>query len=320
MSPESSVLGDQYSALEVRRDPAVPNPLMTAPDLSTLAAGFALAQVHEGSRGQVARAQLAHVGQRQIDERDVPEHERRDRGKPAAHASHLVIIVLVAIVLAAARAVAQPDKWQPLRERMVDTQIRERGVQSPAVLKAMARVPRHLFVPADVQPFAYDDRPLPIGFAATISQPFIVAYMTEALQLQPGHTVLEIGTGSGYQAAVLAELAKQVYTIEIVPDLAARARQTLAQAGYRNVEVRSGNGYLGWPERAPFDRIIVTAAPPEIPQVLIDQLAVGGIMVVPVGTSYQEMVIITKTPEGVTQKRTIPVRFVPMVAKPAARD
>jgi len=220
------------------------------------------------------------------------------------------------MILAVTAALAQTDKWQSLRQRMVETQIRARGVQNAAVLKALARVPRHLFVPADVQPFAYDDRPLPIGLAQTISQPYIVAYMTEALQLEAHHAVLEIGTGSGYQSAVLAELAKQVYTMEIIPDLAASARRALADAGYRNVEVRSGNGYRGWPERAPFDRIIVTAAPPEIPQALVDQLAVGGTMVVPVGSSYQEMVIITKTAGGVTQRRTIPVRFVPMTGKP----
>jgi protein-L-isoaspartate(D-aspartate) O-methyltransferase len=141
--------------------------------------------------------------------------------------------------------------------------------------------------------------------------------MTEALLLEPSHRVLEIGTGSGYQAAVLAEIARQVYSIEIVPDLADGARLALERAGYRNVEVRTGNGYLGWPDRAPFDRIIVTAAPPEIPQTLVDQLADGGIMVVPVGTAFQEMVIITKTAEGVTQKRTIDVRFVPMVEPPS---
>jgi protein-L-isoaspartate(D-aspartate) O-methyltransferase len=229
------------------------------------------------------------------------------------------MIIVVVLMLPAAAAVAQSDKWQALRDRMVETQIRSRDVRSPAVLKAMARVPRHLFVTADMQPSAYDDRPLPIGLGQTISQPYIVAYMTEALQLAPAHSVLEIGTGSGYQAAVLAELVKQVYTIEIVPELAARARQTLAQTGYKNVEVRAGNGYLGWPERAPFERIIVTAAPPEIPQALVDQLAVGGIMVVPVGTMFQEMVIVTKTAAGVAQKRTIPVRFVPMVGKPTAR-
>jgi protein-L-isoaspartate(D-aspartate) O-methyltransferase len=217
-------------------------------------------------------------------------------------------------------AVAEPtngqDNFETLRERMVETQIRARDVHNPTVLRAMARVPRHLFVPEDMRPFAYDDRPLPIGRGQTISQPYIVAYMTEALQLEPAHRVLEVGTGSGYQAAVLAEIVKQVYSIEIVPDLAENAKRSLANAGYRNVEVRTGNGYLGWPERAPFDRIIVTAAPPEIPQTLVDQLATGGIMVVPVGTSYQEIVIITKTPDGVTQKRTIEVRFVPMVSKP----
>jgi protein-L-isoaspartate(D-aspartate) O-methyltransferase len=212
------------------------------------------------------------------------------------------------------------DNFQAMRERMVETQIRARDVQNPAVLRAMARVPRHLFVPDDMRRFAYDDRPLPIGRGQTISQPYIVAYMTEALQLEPEHSVLEVGTGSGYQAAVLAEVARQVHSIEIVPDLAENARRALANAGYRNVEVRTGNGYLGWPDLAPFDRIIVTAAPPEIPQVLVDQLAVGGIMVVPVGTDYQEVVIITKTSDGVTQKRTLEVRFVPMVSKPSTKD
>jgi len=177
-------------------------------------------------------------------------------------------------------------------------------------------VPRHLFVPEAVRAYAYEDRPLPIGQGQTISQPYIVGYMTDTLQLQAAHKVLEIGTGSGYQAAVLAEIAKQVYSIEIVPELAAGARRALEQAGYRNVEVRTGNGYLGWPEHAPFDRIIVTAAPPEIPQALVDQLAVGGVMVVPVGTGYQEIVVITKTAQGVTQRRTIAVQFVPMVQKP----
>jgi protein-L-isoaspartate(D-aspartate) O-methyltransferase len=223
--------------------------------------------------------------------------------------------LLLAVACAGTQTSGQ-NNVDAMRERMVDTQIRERGVQDTAVLRAMRRVPRHLFVPDDVRPYAYEDRPLPIGRGQTISQPYIVAYMTELLQLSPAHTVLEIGTGSGYQAAVLAEIARQVYSLEIVPDLADSARRALAQAGYRNIEVRTANGYLGWPERAPFDRIIVTAAPPEIPQALIDQLAVGGIMVVPVGTSYQEIVIITKTPDGVTQKRTIAVRFVPMVSKP----
>lgn len=199
---------------------------------------------------------------------------------------------------------------------MVDTQIRARGITNPAVLKAMARVRRHLFVPPQVRPFAYDDQPLVIGQGQTISQPFIVAYMTEALHASPDDTVLEIGTGSGYQAAVLAEIVREVLTIEILPDLAERARQTLAAAGYRNVHVRTGNGYLGWPERAPFSRIIVTAAPGEIPAALVAQLAVGGTMVLPVGTAFQEMTIVTKTAGGVTQRTTFPVRFVPMVERP----
>jgi protein-L-isoaspartate(D-aspartate) O-methyltransferase len=227
-----------------------------------------------------------------------------------------MIIVAVLSFLASALTSAQADKWAALRAQMVDTQMRARDIRSERVLNAMARVPRHLFVPAELQRHAYEDRPLQIGRGQTISQPYIVAYMTEALDLQPAHKVLEIGTGSGYQAAVLAELATHVSSIEIVPELAERARATLQQAGYRNVTVRTGNGYLGWPDLAPFDRIIVTAAPPEIPNALVDQLAVGGIMVVPVGTSYQEMVIITKTPSGVTQKRTIPVQFVPMISRP----
>lgn len=214
------------------------------------------------------------------------------------------------------QAAAQSDKQTAARLRMVESQIKARGIRNPAVLDAMARVPRHLFVPHAEQHRAYDDMPLPIGQGQTISQPYIVAYMTEALQLSRDHAVLEIGTGSGYQAAVLAELAREVYTIEIVPDLADRARQSLAEAGYRNVQVRTGNGYLGWPARAPFPRIIVTAAPDEIPPALIDQLAVGGIMVLPVGTLFQQMTIVTKDARGVTQKQTIPVRFVPMVNKP----
>jgi protein-L-isoaspartate(D-aspartate) O-methyltransferase len=195
---------------------------------------------------------------------------------------------------------------------MVET-LRANGIRDEAVLGAMERVPRHLFVPPDIRHLAYNDTPLAIGFGQTISQPFIVAYMTEALQLSKERAVLEIGTGSGYQAAVLAELVRQVYTIELLPELADRARRSLVGAGYKNVEVRTGNGYLGWPEHAPFARIIVTAAPDTIPQTLVDQLAVGGIMVVPVGALSQQMTIVTKTAGGVTERRTLPVRFVPMV-------
>ena len=221
----------------------------------------------------------------------------------------MLLLTGVLVVL----AFAGGDPTQAARDRMVANQIRARGIASDAVLKAMARVPRHLFVPEDVRALGYDDRPLAIGRGQTISQPYIVAYMTEALQLSPEHTVLEIGTGSGYQAAVLATIAKQIYSIEIVPELAERARGTLANLGYRNIDVRAGDGYRGWPERAPFARIIVTAAPPEVPQALVDQLAIGGLLVVPVGTDHQEIVIVTKNEKGVMQKRTIAVRFVPMV-------
>ena len=210
----------------------------------------------------------------------------------------------------------QPGEADPRtaeRRRMVDQQIRARGIKSGPVLDAMVRVSRHLFVPPDVRHQAYEDTPLPIGYGQTISQPYIVAYMTEALEVLPAHRVLEIGTGSGYQAAVLAGLVRQVYSIEIVAELAESARRTLTAAGYRNVDVRTGNGYAGWPEHAPFDRIIVTAAPPEIPQALVDQLAIGGRMVVPVGTLLQEIVVVSKGARGVSETRTIPVRFVPMV-------
>jgi len=227
-----------------------------------------------------------------------------------------MIIVVVLVMFAGMLTYAQADNWQALRQQMVDTQIRARQVQSEAVLQAMARVPRHLFVPESLRPYAYEDRPLPIGREQTISQPYIVGYMTDVLQLEPSHRVLEIGTGSGYQAAVLAEIATHVYSIEIVPELAEGARRALTESGYRNVDVRTGNGYLGWPDRAPFDRIIVTAAPPTIPNALVDQLAVGGIMVVPVGTDYQEIAIISRSASGTTETRTIGVRFVPMISKP----
>ena len=209
------------------------------------------------------------------------------------------------------------DERRAERRRMVDEQIRARGIRSSAVLRAMERVPRHRFVPEQLQRLAYADRPLPIGLEQTISQPAIVAYMTEAAEVSKKEKVLEIGTGSGYQAAVLGEVAREVYTIEIIPELAERARRVLEELGYKNIFVRAGNGYLGWPEQAPFDAIVVTAAPDEIPKALVEQLAVGGRMVIPVGTNNQEMVIVKKTSKGVTEQRTIPVRFVPMTGKPS---
>lgn len=208
------------------------------------------------------------------------------------------------------------DAWSEAREAMVARQIEARGIRSPAVLAAMRKVARHLFVPPDLAGDAYHDTPLPIGYGQTISQPYIVAYMSEALDVDRSHRVLEIGTGSGYQAAVLGELAGRVYTIEIVPELGERATRTLEALGYANVEVRVGDGYLGWPEQAPFDRIMVTAAPDHVPQPLIDQLAVGGRLVVPVGRGVQEMTIVTKHADRVVTETTIPVRFVPLTRKP----
>jgi protein-L-isoaspartate(D-aspartate) O-methyltransferase len=202
------------------------------------------------------------------------------------------------------------------REAMVRTQIEARGVTDAAVLAALRRVPRHEFVPAEVRASAYADHPLPIGERQTISQPYIVGFMTELLQVKPGHRVLEIGTGSGYQAAVLAELGIDVYTIEIVEKLAATSRALLQRLGYDKVRVRAGDGYQGWPDAAPFDRIIVTAAPPQVPQPLIDQLKPGGRLVVPEGVHDQDLVVYTKSTDGKLQReRVLPVRFVPMTGK-----
>jgi protein-L-isoaspartate(D-aspartate) O-methyltransferase len=201
------------------------------------------------------------------------------------------------------------------RENMVRDQIESRGVRNPAVLRAMLEVPRHLFVPPADQFQAYHDCPLPIGYGATISQPFIVAYMTELLKAEKHHRILEIGTGSGYQAALLSQLAAQVYSVESVPELARTAAERLQKGGYANVEVRRGDGYGGWPEQAPFDRIIVTAAPPEMPEALIEQLAPGGRLLAPVGSaSIQHLTLIDKQPDGsLVVRRADEVSFVPMV-------
>jgi protein-L-isoaspartate(D-aspartate) O-methyltransferase len=223
------------------------------------------------------------------------------------------VAAAVAGVLLSQRAAVERESE---RRRMVDEQLRARDISSPRVLDAMLAVPRHAFVPLSDRADAYSDTPLPIGQGQTISQPYIVAFMTQSLEVTPIDRVLEIGTGSGYQAAVLSLLAKQVYTIEIVPELAQRARETLATLGYRNVNVRTGNGYLGWPEHAPFDRIIVTAAPDELPARLVEQLKVGGFMAIPVGTTDQQLRILRRTEAGLQTLRTMPVRFVPMTGKP----
>ena len=196
--------------------------------------------------------------------------------------------------------------------RMVDDQLLTRDITEPRVISAMRRVPRDRFVPPDQSARAYEDRPLPIGYRQTISQPYIVAYMTQALRLTPDAKVLEVGTGSGYQAAVLAELAATVHTIEIVPELANRARDTLTELGYTNVQVRQGDGYAGWPEEAPFDAIMVTAAPDHVPQPLVDQLALGGRLIIPIGQDRQTLTILTRAENGVGRETTLPVLFVPM--------
>jgi protein-L-isoaspartate(D-aspartate) O-methyltransferase len=207
------------------------------------------------------------------------------------------------------------SSYDAARESMVREQIAARGVRDPRVIEAMRQVPRHLFVPADVRAQAYADHPLPIGERQTISQPYIVGFMSELLQVKPGQRVLEIGTGSGYQAAVLAELGADVYTIEIVEKLAATARTVLERLGYVKVRVRAGDGYQGWPDAAPFDRIIVTAAPPQVPQPLIDQLKPGGRLVVPVGPRFtvQTLQLIEKDASGTVRTRNVsPVMFVPL--------
>ena len=208
------------------------------------------------------------------------------------------------------------DPYSARRQSMVKFDIEERGVRDARVLAAMRTTPRHLFVPEKIRSMAHDDRPLPIGYGQTISQPYIVAYMSELLATSTDLTVLEIGTGSGYQAAVLSALVRQVFTIEVVPELAASAAEALKRMGVKNVITRHGDGYKGWPEKAPFDRILLTAAPLEVPQALLDQLKPGGRLVAPVGAGplSQEIVVIDKTKAGdLKRRRDIPVMFVPMV-------
>ncbi len=208
-----------------------------------------------------------------------------------------------------------PAEFQEARERMVREQIAARDVRDPRVLTAMRKVPRHLFVPAAMRRFAYADSPLPIGLGQTISQPYIVAFMTEALELKRQDRVLEIGTGSGYQAAVLAELVKEVYSIEIVEPLAREAEARLGRLGYTNVRIRVGDGYRGWPEAAPFDAIILTAAPDHVPQPLLDQLRDGGRLILPLGRGEQDLVRLRRTRQGMQRDVLLAVRFVPMTGE-----
>lgn len=226
--------------------------------------------------------------------------------------SFIFFIVFFCTLPMAAQA---KDFYRSRREGMVEKQIKARGIRDERVLKVLSKVPRHLFVPPDYRSQAYGDYPLPIGYNQTISQPYIVALMTELLRPDSNKKILEIGTGSGYQAAVLAKLVEQVYTIEIVKELAESSKMLLQNMGYDNVKVKEGDGYGGWPEYAPFDGIIVTAAPPQIPSPLVDQLKVGGIMVVPVGDFFQNLLVLEKTEDGMKRRNVIPVRFVPMTGK-----
>ena len=230
---------------------------------------------------------------------------------------HLVFILFVFLQSTQAqnnKVKIFPSDWKAAAQEMVLIQIIGRGVKDARVLTVLAQTARHKFVPSEMVPYAYNDRPLPIGEDQTISQPYIVALMTELLDLSGTEKVLEIGTGSGYQAAVLSPLVADVYTIEIVKTLALRAQKILEELGMKNVYVRWGDGYKGWPDEAPFDRIIVTAAPDEVPSALIDQLRAGGKLVIPVGKYWQELKVITKVSRSqIDEQSIIPVRFVPMV-------
>jgi len=223
-------------------------------------------------------------------------------------------LLIILILLTGTPVCQKKDQNESAREQMVSSQIVARGISDKATLQAMRKVPRHLFVPATYAKEAYSDRPLPIGFSQTISQPCVVAYMTELSRPAKGKIALEIGTGSGYQAAVLAEIVDTVYTIEIVPELAKEAATRLKILGYKNIIAKYGDGYKGWPGHAPFDIIIVTAAADHIPQPLKDQLAEGGRLVMPVGNpaTVQELILLTRRKGKMTEQRLEPVRFVPL--------
>ncbi|MDG5800071.1 protein-L-isoaspartate(D-aspartate) O-methyltransferase [Marinilabiliaceae bacterium ANBcel2] len=225
------------------------------------------------------------------------------------------LLTLTFIAFMGLKCESTAQEYEEVRKQMVEQQIESRGIESQKVLNAMKAVPRHKFVPFDMERFAYLDRPLPIGFDQTISQPYIVAFMSEQINPKPGMKVLEIGTGSGYQAAILAEIGCEVYTIELIPELAQSAEKVIKELNYDNVKVMAGNGYLGWPEHSPFDAIVVTAAPEEIPPKLVEQLAEGGIMIVPVGpvNSLQYLKLLEKKDGKIKTDKLMPVRFVPMI-------
>ncbi|MDP3733295.1 MAG: protein-L-isoaspartate(D-aspartate) O-methyltransferase [Candidatus Daviesbacteria bacterium] len=223
--------------------------------------------------------------------------------------------IFIGVICSGAEAVTldEENSFFIQREEMVRTQIKARGIKDEGTLSAMRKVKRHLFVPLMHRRLSYGDHPLPIGEDQTISQPYVVALMTELLELKGGEKVLEIGTGSGYQAAILAELVKEVYTIEILEPLAERSQKLLKESGYANIKVKHADGFLGWPEYGPFDAIIVTCAPKVVPPALLEQLAEGGRLVIPVGTHWQELKLLKKIEGKIVSKSIIPVRFVPML-------
>jgi protein-L-isoaspartate(D-aspartate) O-methyltransferase len=228
-----------------------------------------------------------------------------------------LLLAGLAAVTGCGQPASPPAGLNPQRHTMIDEQLRPRGIRDERVLAAMSRVPREEFVPENLRGASYEDQPLPIGHGQTISQPYIVAFMTEHLEPKPQDRVLEIGTGSGYQAAILAELVAEVFSIEIVEPLASRAATTLDRLGYKNVHVKAGDGYQGWPEHAPFDSIIVTCAPDHVPKPLVDQLKEGGRMIVPVGAAggNQELYLLEKRAGSMRQRAVLPVRFVPMTGE-----
>ena len=239
----------------------------------------------------------------------------RGRSSPACRGLALGLAVALALAAALSPVPAlAADGYESLRHAMVEQQVKQRGVTKPDVLAAMDHVPRHLFVPESLRDKAYSDQVLVLGQGRTLYTPYVVALMTSLLDLKPGSKVLEIGTGTGYHAAVLSRIARDVFSIEIVEPIANQARQRLSVLGYHNVEVWGGDGYKGWPSKAPFDAILLSVAPPEIPKALLKQLRVGGKMVLPVGGGFfQDLLVITKTADGIEKKTIIPVRLQPMV-------
>ena len=275
---------------------------------------YANGRVREEGDIDVALVSVAFTGDRFEDRRRiVPLRRKSDIHMKFQCALGAITLLMFFLLPLSVRADSSETSFTQKREQMVEQQIRARGIKDPRVIHALLKVKRHLFVPPRVRHLAYEDHPLPIGEGQTISQPYIVALMTELLALKGGERILEIGTGSGYQAAVLAELTKEVYTIEIMEPLARQSEKLLKEMGYSNIRVKFGDGFLGWPEFSPFDGIIVTCAPEKIPPPLLGQLAEGGRLVIPVGVHWQDLKLVRKIEGRIKETDVIPVRFVPML-------